>query len=252
MLLLAARFNVWRMNSHFVRVAARFRPLNDAEAHRGDSCAACISHDSGSDGEALVQLTVPVQQRAATDGSADADRLKTFGMQRAFGMEASQQDIFDSSDAIELLDSVLGGYSATIFAYGQTGSGKTYTMFGAQTHGSAQKGGLRCGGEDQRGVETGQTDPGPARTGDRDCQQQDGIVPRSVRYLYSRMAERATHADRITYRVRMSYCEIYNEQARGGAGRWQRRGIVVAPRAAPVVEPDPHPAQLRLISADLG
>lgn len=40
-----------------------------------------------------------------------------------------------SQSADKLIDSVLGGYNATVFAYGATGSGKTHTMIGNQKFG---------------------------------------------------------------------------------------------------------------------
>jgi kinesin family protein 12 len=63
----------------------------------------------------------------------------------------------------ELIDSALDGYSATIFAYGQTGSGKTFTMSGQ---------------EDKLGREGWTSD------------ENDGLFPRSVRYMWEKMTQK--------------------------------------------------------------
>lgn len=44
--------------------------------------------------------------------------------------ETTQDQVFETCNIGDLIDSAMDGYSATIFAYGQTGSGKTYTMAG--------------------------------------------------------------------------------------------------------------------------
>lgn len=78
------------------------------------------------------------------------------------------------------MDSALDGYSATIFAYGQTGSGKTFTMSGV---------------EDKIGREGGwQSD------------ENDGLFPRSVRYMWERMTMKPEQ-----FYVKASFLEIYNE-----------------------------------------
>ena len=100
-----------------------------------------------------------------------------------------QLDVWRLSGVRQLLDSVLDGFSATIFAYGPTGSGKTYTMSGL-----AESGSDRELDEMWRGRERAS------------LLEQDGIVPRAVHYLFDRL--RALGKDA---RVRASYAEIYNE-----------------------------------------
>lgn len=87
-----------------------------------------------------------------------------------------------NSSLQELIDSALEGYSATIFAYGQTGSGKTYTMSGV---------------EDKLGREGWTSD------------ENDGLFPRSVRYMWERMTLKPEQ-----FYVKASFLEIYNEQLR--------------------------------------
>lgn len=56
------------------------------------------------------------------------NKWKSFGFDRVWGPDQSQQNIFQDVEPIAL--SVVDGFNACIFAYGQTGSGKTYTMEG--------------------------------------------------------------------------------------------------------------------------
>ena len=54
---------------------------------------------------------------------------QTFGFDRIFDENATQNDIYESTTR-SLLSSVLDGYNATVFAYGATGCGKTHTITG--------------------------------------------------------------------------------------------------------------------------
>ncbi|EPB85371.1 kinesin family member 1/13/14 [Mucor circinelloides 1006PhL] len=74
----------------------------------------------------------------------------------------------------ELLDHAFDGYNCCIFAYGQTGSGKSYSMMGY--------------GEDI------------------------GIIPRTCSELFNRITTNSQ--PNLTYRVEVSYIEIYNEKVR--------------------------------------
>lgn len=68
-----------------------------------------------------------------------------------------QDNVFDLCGVRSLIDSALDGFSATVFAYGQTGSGKTYSMAGI---------------ESKLGQEGWVPD------------SNDGIIPRSIRYMW--------------------------------------------------------------------
>lgn len=81
-----------------------------------------------------------------------------------------------------VLAQALEGFSATVFAYGQTGSGKTYTMAGGQDDWERQN-----------------------------VSAIDGVIPRSVRYIFDQVAARK---DKVKYTVRASFLEIYNENVR--------------------------------------
>lgn len=105
--------------------------------------------------------------------------VRSFAFDSVLGPETTQQQFFESSGVREMLDAALDGYTATIFAYGQTGSGKTYTVSGA-----------RAGSPESL------------------IRDDAGLMQRCTAYLYAGMEERAD----LTFTVRATYLEIYNEQ----------------------------------------
>lgn len=74
----------------------------------------------------------------------------------------------------EFLDHNFEGYHTCIFAYGQTGSGKSYTMMGSP--------------------------------------EQPGLIPRTCEDLFQRIE--SSQSPDISYSVRVSYFEVYNEHVR--------------------------------------
>lgn len=74
----------------------------------------------------------------------------------------------------EFLDHNFEGYHTCIFAYGQTGSGKSYTMMGTP--------------------------------------EQPGLIPRTCEDLFQRIE--SNESANISYSVRVSYFEVYNEHVR--------------------------------------
>lgn len=74
----------------------------------------------------------------------------------------------------EFLDHNFQGYHTCIFAYGQTGSGKSYSMMGTPDH--------------------------------------PGLIPRTCRDLFERIE--ANNSPNVTFTVRVSYFEVYNEHVR--------------------------------------
>jgi len=74
----------------------------------------------------------------------------------------------------EFLDHNFEGYHTCIFAYGQTGSGKSYTMMGTP--------------------------------------EQPGLIPRTCEDLFQRIE--SSSSPNISYNVRVSYFEVYNEHVR--------------------------------------
>lgn len=88
---------------------------------------------------------------------------------------ATQEDVYNSLGE-EFLDHNFEGYHTCIFAYGQTGSGKSYTMMGTPDH--------------------------------------PGLIPRTCEDLFERIEAAQEENPNISYGVRVSYFEVYNEHVR--------------------------------------
>lgn len=88
---------------------------------------------------------------------------------------ATQEDVYNSLGE-EFLDHNFEGYHTCIFAYGQTGSGKSYTMMGTPDH--------------------------------------PGLIPRTCQDLFERIEVAQGENPNISYGVRVSYFEVYNEHVR--------------------------------------
>jgi hypothetical protein len=88
---------------------------------------------------------------------------------------AHQEDVYNSLGE-EFLDHNFEGYHTCIFAYGQTGSGKSYTMMGTP--------------------------------------EQRGLIPRTCEDLFQRIEAAHNETPNISYNVRVSYFEVYNEHVR--------------------------------------
>jgi kinesin family protein 13 len=88
--------------------------------------------------------------------------------------EFADQEQVFNDIGTDVLDNAFNGYNACVFAYGQTGSGKTYTMMG--------------------------TDSNP------------GVNPRICIDIFDRIAQ--NHNEHLSYKVEISFMEIYNEQVR--------------------------------------
>jgi kinesin family protein 6/9 len=124
--------------------------------------------DEDAEGKQRLNLVVPKEINETVNNKREQFRFRFDGV---FDQKAVQAEVFEAV-AQPTVDSVIGGYNATLFAYGQTGSGKTFTMTG-----------------------------GPERFEDR------GLIPRSLERIFTH-AEK--HAER-EFTVAVSYLEIYNE-----------------------------------------
>lgn len=98
---------------------------------------------------------------------------REYAFDDCLGEESSQEDTFQEV-AIPLLDSFVEGYNATLFVYGQTASGKTWTMIGDT---------------------------------DVSNQEQRGILPRSIDYLFDVLSRKEDSFD-----ISISFLEIYMEE----------------------------------------
>ncbi|XP_063771146.1 kinesin-like protein KIF13B isoform X2 [Pseudophryne corroboree] len=106
---------------------------------------------------------------------------KVFAYDHCFwSMDESVKEKFAGQDVVfqclgeNILQNAFEGYNACIFAYGQTGSGKSYTMMGTA--------------------------------------DQPGLIPRLCSTLFDRTQQAET--DELSFKVEVSYMEIYNEKVR--------------------------------------
>ncbi|KAK6743937.1 hypothetical protein RB195_010934 [Necator americanus] len=105
---------------------------------------------------------------------------RTFFFDAVFPPDCDQMRVYNVA-ARPIIENVLKGYNGTIFAYGQTGTGKTFTM-----------------------------------TGDLERPELQGIIPNSFAHIFDHIAK--CQQD-ITFLVRVSYLEIYNEELRDLLGK---------------------------------
>ncbi|GAW12702.1 hypothetical protein ANO14919_020720 [Xylariales sp. No.14919] len=162
-----------------VRVVVRVRAFLPREIERRAECL--ISMDP------ITQMTTlhvpgdgdPANSRAK---SRKVIEEKSFTFDSSFWSHnlkdrhyAHQEDVYNSLGE-DFLDHNFEGYHTCIFAYGQTGSGKSYTMMG--TH------------------------------------EQPGLIPRTCEDLFQRIEAAQNETPNISYHVRVSYFEVYNEHVR--------------------------------------
>nr|CAJ2471224.1 unnamed protein product [Leishmania braziliensis] len=122
-----------------------------------------------------------------------------------------------------IVGNTLDGYNGCVFAYGQTGSGKTFTMLGYAPSTSdirARKGSFVSAASTENSTPLdGAVEPFESDDGDDvvdktglDPNELQGIIPRACMDLFDGLrAKRAKDSD-FTYRVEVSYYEIYNEK----------------------------------------
>eukprot|EP00118_Oscarella_pearsei_P004125 m.17158 g.17158 ORF g.17158 m.17158 type:complete len:2041 (+) comp27345_c0_seq1:160-6282(+) len=112
---------------------------------------------------------------------SDRKGRKTFAYDYCFWSMDDSNPKHTNQDAVfealgrDVLENAFSGYNACVFAYGQTGSGKSYTMMGG----------------------------GPG---------QKGIIPRLCDSLFEQISDNKD--SRLTFKVEVSYMEIYNEKVR--------------------------------------
>ncbi|CAI2377981.1 unnamed protein product [Moneuplotes crassus] len=117
-------------------------------------------------------VTINMSKRSGDNFSGS----NKFTFDRVFDTDTSQREVYESA-AKPIIDGVLQGFNGTIFAYGQTGSGKTFTMQGPNIE---------------------------------DLQEQ-GIVPRMVRTVFSRIDNMS---ENVEFSIKVSMAEIYMEKIR--------------------------------------
>lgn len=106
---------------------------------------------------------------------------KKYGFDYVAGDDSTQELIYEQAGR-PVVECVLAGFHGTIFAYGQTGTGKTWSTSGP---------------------------PGAKSTDVPDCR---GVIPRACEAIFDHIA--TSSSDGLTFKVRASYLEIYNEKIR--------------------------------------
>lgn len=145
------------------------------EIQRNTQCL--ISMDPQNQSTTLVAPGTP-KARGQQRGKVIED--KTFTFDNSFWSHDTDDPHYAQQGDVynclgeEFLDHNFEGYHTCIFAYGQTGSGKSYTMMGTP--------------------------------------EQPGLIPRTCEDLFQRI-EHSESPD-ISYHVRVSYFEVYNEHVR--------------------------------------
>lgn len=166
-------------NGGNVRVVVRVRAFLPRELERGAECLI--------DMDPIGQVTTlyPPDGHDPTNKKARSRKVieeRNFTFDNSFWSHntddahyAHQEDVYNSLGE-EFLDHNFEGYHTCIFAYGQTGSGKSYTMMGTP--------------------------------------DQPGLIPRTCQDLFERIESAQDETPNISYSVRVSYFEVYNEHVR--------------------------------------
>ncbi|KAI8175721.1 Kinesin-like protein KIF1C [Colletotrichum sp. SAR 10_77] len=167
------------MDGGNVRVVVRVRAFLPREIERGAECLVEM--------DPVTQQTTLLVPNDSDPANAKAKSRKiieekTFTFDSSFWSHdindkhyAHQSDVYNSLGE-EFLDHNFEGYHTCIFAYGQTGSGKSYTMMGTP--------------------------------------DQPGLIPRTCEDLFERIEAAQNETPNISYNVRVSYFEVYNEHVR--------------------------------------
>ncbi|KAK4127839.1 kinesin-domain-containing protein [Parathielavia appendiculata] len=162
-----------------VRVVVRVRAFLPREIERSAECLIRMDPLTQQTTLLVPNDTDPANARAR---SRKVVEEKTFTFDNSFWSHdpedehyATQEDVYDSLGE-EFLDHNFEGYHTCIFAYGQTGSGKSYTMMGTP--------------------------------------EQPGLIPRTCEDLFERITAAQDETPNISYNVRVSYFEVYNEHVR--------------------------------------
>jgi regulator of replication initiation timing len=208
-------------SSASVRVVVRSRPMNSFEKTRGD--AHVFRFDNTTNNNSLRNKNNQEMQ-VVTNIQNGRELIRPFQFDLCASERLDQAHFFQHCGVKNLLDSVLQGYFATVFAYGQTGSGKTYSMSGLEeligglngkkphSHNSHSR--SSTGSNNTQNIPSrSSTEPTNASSSSNGVLPDfhDGIIPRSIKYLYSQLAQINEKKQDMQYSIRASYCEIYNE-----------------------------------------
>lgn len=175
----------WSGSEHFFREVGTRQKFcealltDSAEVERGAECLIEMNPRTQATNLLIPNDTDPANTRSKTRKVIEE---KSFTFDNSFWSHdmkdehyAHQEDVYNSLGE-EFLDHNFEGYHTCIFAYGQTGSGKSYTMMGTP--------------------------------------DQPGLIPRTCEDLFERIEAAHNETPNISYNVRVSYFEVYNEHVR--------------------------------------
>ncbi|KAL4471355.1 hypothetical protein ABPG74_008248 [Tetrahymena malaccensis] len=108
-----------------MQVFVRVRPLNQKELSGKNGSRKIIQV---ADDRKFVIINSSENNKSVFSQTVRDDRL--FEMNRTFGEECSNEEVFDYVMKEDIKLSLFEGFNCTCFVYGMTGAGKTYTMFG--------------------------------------------------------------------------------------------------------------------------
>ncbi|KAK4946803.1 hypothetical protein LTR10_014305 [Elasticomyces elasticus] len=160
-----------------VKVVVRVRGFLPREVERGAQCLIEMNPTTQSTKLLVPPSSDPANARAQTRKVVEE---KTFTFDNSFWSHDTEDEHYATQEDVynslgeEFLDHNFEGYHTCIFAYGQTGSGKSYTMMGTPDH--------------------------------------EGLIPRTCEDLFQRIE--SNESPHISYSVRVSYFEVYNEHVR--------------------------------------
>lgn len=162
-----------------IRVVVRLRPLLPEELQQGHRPANIVVHSD--------------RQHVLCSASSDGKKEKSFTFDRVMDESSSQGSMYADCRVGSMVDSVVAGYSATVFAYGLTGSGKTFTMEGNLENDQAQ--GVRC-----------------TSVVDRQAGDAQQVAPRALRALFAGVNDAMRKNSNTEYTVEAKSMQIYNER----------------------------------------
>jgi hypothetical protein len=120
--------------------------------------------------------------------------LSKYEFDRVFGMDARQEDVYESIGDMALT-SLRQGFNSTILAYGQTGSGKTFSMEGAR---------------DKSGHYVSK-----------------GLIPRIFENVFAMFEADVAKGECKSFEVSIQFVELYNEQLQDLQSMYSRTHVLM-------------------------
>jgi len=154
------------------------------------------------DREAGTESIIKTKGQTLYIKDPETSKLKTFNYDCTYSEDSKQEDIYNNAGTY-VISNAFKGYNTCVFAYGQTGSGKSHSVMGSD--------------------------------------EQPGLIPRICQALFDKQENHNgldTLDATITYKVELSYLEIYSEDVRDLLSHTPSAGLRVRehPELGPYVE----------------